>query len=75
MRDLIISLFGEYQPLTEIVTRTYTYGNGETSSTTIEQTIAGVAGIDFVYVSEVLLFAIVLISFFKIVGALIKCKT
>lgn len=56
MRDLITSIFGTYTPVTD--------AEGVI--------VSGAAGVDWPFVAGVLLFAIVLISLFKVIGAVIK---
>lgn len=56
MRDLIISIFGMYTPVTDFE------GN----------IVLGVAGVDWPFLSGVLLFAICLWSFFHLLGSILK---
>lgn len=60
MRDLIITLFGEYSPVT------YEVSEG------VQAVASGAAGIDWTWIAGVLLFAIVLWSFFRLVGVLLS---
>lgn len=60
MRDLILSLFGNYTPVT------YTDGNN------VAVIPDGLAGVDLVWFSGVLLFAITLYCVFRILGGVFK---
>lgn len=57
MRDLILSIFGEYTPVLDPVTGS---------------ALDGMAGVDWVYIAGVLLFALVLYSFLRLVGVILK---
>lgn len=61
MRDLMISLFGQYTPVTFI--------EPETSAEVVAQ---GAAGIDWPWVLGVLIFALALYSLFRIVGCFFR---
>ena len=64
MRDLIISIFGQYQPVMTSV---------ELSDGTLTQVVAsGAAGVDWVYIGGVLLFALTLYCVLRILGAVIS---
>lgn len=56
MRDLIISIFGTYTPVTD------------TAGTALQ----GMAGVDWPYLAGVALFALVLYSFFRLLGVVFK---
>lgn len=56
MRDLIVSIFGTYTPVSD--------ASGIVPS--------GAAGVDWTFVGGIVLFAIVLLSFFKLLGVVIK---
>lgn len=60
MKDLVISIFGEYQALTYIDS----LGN--------EVPVYGVAGVDWPYVLGVLLFGLVLYCILRILGGVIS---
>lgn len=65
MRDLIISIFGEYQP---VMTDVY---NAVTES--YDSVVAsGLAGVDWVYVLGVVGFFLVLYCVLRIIGAVIS---
>lgn len=65
MRDLIESIFGTYQP---VYTDSYTT-DGAFLGTVVAD---GAAGVDWMYIAGVVLFAITLYSLFRIIGGLIK---
>ena len=67
MKDLILSLFGAYEPVMTMETHVVA-----DVAQTVEVVAAGVAGVDWPWVAGVLLFAIVLYSFFRLVGVLLK---
>lgn len=68
MADVIVRVFGEYQPKTQTVTDHLSDG----TSVSYEQYVPGVAGVDWHWVSGVCLFALVLWSFFKLLGVFFK---
>lgn len=68
MADLIVRVFGEYQPKTQTVTDHLSDG----TSVSYEQYVPGAAGVDWHWVSGVCLFALVLWSFFKLLGVFFK---
>lgn len=59
MKELITNLFGTYTAITY-----------EVSGTNIIP--SGVAGVDWTYIAGIVLFAICLLSLFKIIGTIIK---
>lgn len=69
MRDVVIQVFGEYSPRTQTVTQYLSDGSLLGTTTEI---VPGVAGMDWTWISGVLLFALVLASFLKLVGVLLK---
>lgn len=69
MRDVIVQVFGEYSPRTQTVTQYLSDGSLLGTTTEI---VPGVAGMDWSWISGVLLFALVLASFLKLVGVLLK---
>ena len=65
MRDLMQSIFGVYQPVS--------YGVLDTEGNLLYTAVAdGAAGVDWPYVGSVLLFALVLYSFFRLLGVIFK---
>lgn len=64
MKDILLAIFGAYIPLTA-PTLTAT---GEI----VDAVIPGLAGVDWPYLAGVVLFAIVLYCFFRLVGVLLK---
>ena len=65
MRDLIPTIFGVYTPVTYEVLGT----DGAVLYTAVAD---GAAGVDWTYVAGVFLFAIVLYSFFRLLGVVFK---
>lgn len=64
MKDLIISLFGEYSPVT------YTVTNSD--GTTSDVIASGLAGVDWQWVLGALVFLIAFYSLFRIIGLIFK---
>lgn len=64
MRDLLIQIFGAYQP----VTTTVFDATGEA----ISVVASGMAGVDWPYIAGVLLFGLVLYCFFRLVGVVLS---
>lgn len=68
VKELIVSLFGAYTPVTYAVESVAADG-----STVVNDVVAsGFAGCDWEWITGVLLFAVVLVSFFRMVGVLLK---
>lgn len=70
-KAFVVSIFGEYEPVitTSLVKETV----GDSVQTTLVDVVAsGFAGVDFVWLAGVLLFAILLHGFFRIVGGLLR---
>ena len=57
MRDLIVTIFGQYTPVVDPATGAVA---------------VGFAGVDWPYLAGVLLFALVLYSFFRLLGVVFK---
>lgn len=64
----VVSVFGEYQPITHTVTDHLSDG----TSVTYEQVVPGLAGVDWVWVSGVGIFALMLYSLFRLLGVFVK---
>ena len=64
MKDLILSLFGDYAPVTNVTVTA--------DGAAIEEVVSGMAGVDWPWLTGVLLFAIVLYSFFRLVGVILR---
>ena len=72
MKDLIISLFGTYQPVMSqefVVLNDPEFGS---YTQVIDVVATGFAGVDWPWVMGVLLFAIVLWSLFRLLGVFFK---
>ena len=67
---LVNSVFGDYQPRTQTVTEVYSDG----STVTYTEVVDGFAGLDFYWLGGVLVFCIVLWSFFKFLGGIFKVR-
>ena len=67
---MVNTLFGDYQPRTQTVTETYPDG----SSVTYTEVIDGFGGLDYYWLGGVLIFCIVLWSFFKFLGGIFKAR-
>ena len=67
---MVNTLFGDYQPRTQTVTETYPDG----SSVTYTEVIDGLGGLDYYWIGGVLIFSIVLWSFFKFLGGIFKAR-
>lgn len=73
MRDLIISIFGEYSPITfEIVDYLYDENGNLLSQTVTTQVANGASGVDWTYVLGVVAFLVVLYSILRIIGGVIS---
>ncbi|MPM19000.1 hypothetical protein SDC9_65418 [bioreactor metagenome] len=71
MKELITSIFGIYEPV--MTTQTYVVPGLEGSTLeTVSVVAPGLAGVDWPYVAGVLLFAIVLYCFLRMVGGALK---
>ena len=68
MKDVVVMVLGEYSPRTQTVTQYLSDG----SSDSYTEIVPGVAGMDWEWISGAALFAIVLFSFFKFVGVLLR---
>lgn len=71
MKDLIVSIFGPYEP---VMTQTLvtTEIEGTLSTELVDVVASGAAGLDWPWIMGVLLFAIVLWSLFRILGVFFK---
>lgn len=68
LSGIVNAVFGEYQPRTQTVTEVFSDG----TSSTYTEVVDGFAGLDWYWLGGVLVFSIVLISFFKFLGAVFK---
>ena len=69
MKEVVVQVFGEYSPRTQTVTQYLSDGSLLGTTTEI---VPGVAGMDWQWISGVALFTLVLSSFLKLVGVLLK---
>lgn len=71
MKDLIISIFGTYEPVMSHAVAQSTV-DGITSYDIVDVVASGAAGVDWAWIAGVLLFALVLYSMFRILGVFFK---
>lgn len=71
MKDLIIGIFGAYEPVMTETFVPYTV-DGETFYETVNTVASGAAGVDWAWIMGVLLFALVLYSLFRILGVFFR---
>lgn len=71
MKDLVLSIFGSYEPVMTLTPVT-TEVEGVVSTELVEVVASGAAGLDWPWIMGVLLFAIVLYSLFRILGVFFK---
>lgn len=71
LKDLIISIFGEYEPILTPTTFTETIDN-VTTTTIIDAVASGSAGVDWEWCAGVFLFGIMLFCLFKLLGGIIS---
>ena len=69
MKSVLQSLFGTYTPVTDLE---HIWNPSTETYDVFTRTVDGLGGVDWVWIAGVVLFAIVLVSFFKVVGAVIK---
>ncbi|NLW46308.1 MAG: hypothetical protein GXY86_03070 [Firmicutes bacterium] len=65
MRSLIVTIFGIYMPIETII-------EVDSEGLPIYGVASGMAGVDWTYIAGVILFAIVLYGFCRLVGVLLK---
>lgn len=68
MKDVVLTVLGEYTPRTQTVTEYLSDGSAETYT----EIVPGVAGMDWEWISGSVLFGMVLFCFLKLVGVLLK---
>ena len=71
MKDLIISIFGVYEPVMTEVAYTETV-DGVASTYFYDAVASGAAGLDWPWIIGVFLFSIVLWSLFRLLGVFFK---
>lgn len=71
MKDLIVRIFGEYQPVVTEELVPYVV-DGITEYELVEVVASGAAGVDWAWVAGVVLFGIVLYSLFRLLGVFFK---
>lgn len=68
MKDVVSLVLGDYAPRTQTVTQYFSDGSSETYT----EIVPGVAGMDWEWLSGAGLFGLLLFSFLKLVGVLLK---
>lgn len=71
LKDLIISIFGEYTPVMTTSTVTETVDN-VTTTTLIDTVASGAAGVDYAWIAGVFLFGILFFCLMKLLGGILK---
>ena len=71
MKDLIIGIFGAYEPVMSQAVAPSTV-DGVTTYDVIDVVASGAAGVDWAWIMGVLLFALVLYSMFRILGVFFR---
>ena len=71
LKDIIVSIFGSYEPVTQETVITETI-DGSTVETVIRTVAPGLAGVDFEWIGSVLLFGVVLLCLGKLLGGMVK---
>ena len=71
MKDLIVSIFGEYEPVMSQAIAETTI-DGVSTYDVIDVVASGAAGVDWAWIMGVGLFALVLYSLFRILGVFFK---
>lgn len=66
--SVLVEIFGEYTPLTQTVTTYFADG----SSVQSVEVVPGLAGLDWVWISAVALFCIVIFCIFRMIGGVVK---
>ncbi len=72
MKDLIIQIFGTYEPVMSTQAVSVPLAEGGSTLETVEVVASGLAGVDWAWIAGVALFGIVLYCFFRLVGCLLK---
>lgn len=70
LADAVRAVFGDYNPRTHTVTTYLTDG----TAVTADEVIPGLAGLDYVWLASVLLFALSLYCIFRMIGGLLRWK-
>lgn len=71
LKSVIVSIFGEYEPV--MTTGTVTETVGDVTTTTLYDTVAeGAAGVDYEWIAGVFLFGILLFCLMRLLGGILK---
>lgn len=71
LKDIIISIFGSYEPVTQETVITESI-DGNTVESTIRTVVPGLAGVDLEWVGSVLLFGVLLLCLGKMLGGILQ---
>lgn len=71
LKALVTSIFGEYEPIMTTAVVTETVGS-ETTTNLIDVVAGGSAGVDYEWIAGVVLFAILLYSFVRLLGGVLR---
>lgn len=71
LKGVIQSIFGVYEPVTTTAAFTETV-DGETVTTLVDVVADGAAGVDYEYISGVILFGVMLFCLFKLLGGILS---
>lgn len=71
LKGVVVSIFGEYDPVTTTAAVTETVDN-VTTTTLIDVVASGAAGVDFEWIAGVVLFGILLFCMMKLLGGILK---
>ena len=72
MKDLVVSIFGQYEPVMSQSAAVVTDADGLSYIETFDIVASGAAGLDWPWIMGVVLFAIVLWSLFRLLGVFFK---
>lgn len=71
MKALVVSIFGEYEPVMTTAAVTETVGE-ETTTTLVDTVASGAAGVDYEWLAGVFLFGILLFCLMRLLGGILK---
>lgn len=71
LKDIITSIFGSYEPVTQETVITESI-DGNTVESTIRTVVPGLAGVDLEWVGSVLLFGVLLLCLGKMLGGIVQ---
>lgn len=71
LKALVVSIFGEYEPVMTTAAVTETVGE-ETTTTLVDTVASGAAGVDYEWLAGVFLFGILLFCLMRLLGGILK---